>query len=266
MSAIDYDSIDAWAPSLAAALQSHVPPSIWQELKLACPEYVEDARRHLFELTDEEAVIETVIAWIQSNTLLTYHGSRLTDADVASIRSVGLVPLQATERRNRLVRALSSHPEWLSAAPRLETTLQAHGPGNAAGRREGAVHLTLSKAGLVGSFSHYLTHGSEFDQHVTHALLGDDGFDLLARDGTPTLFQIAVPGALALEAAHPIFTLDDLRARGDLPNIVRQFLEAWSYSLAHPGFQPGTLKVDCGIRFRSTVSATWIVGVELLKV
>ena len=266
MSAIDYDSIDAWAPSLATALHSHVPPSIWPELKSARPEYVEDARRHLFELTDREAVIETVIEWIQSNTLLTYHGSRLTDADVASIRSVGLIPLKATERRNRILRALSSQPEWLSAAPRLETALQAHGPGNAAGRREGEVHLTLSKAGLVSGFNHYLTHGAEFDQHVAHALLGQDAVELLARDGSSTLLQVAVPGALALEAAHPIFTLDDLRARGDVPNIVRQFLEAWSYRLAHPGFQPGTLKVDCGIRFRTTVPATWIVGVELLGV
>ena len=140
--------------------------------------------------------------------------------------------------------------------------MKAHGPGNRAGRRENPVHLTLSKSGLVDGFNHYLTHGSEFDQHVAHNLLGEDGSELLRSDGNPFLVRVRVPGAAALAAAHPIFTLEDVIAQGDTPNIVKEFVEAWSFRLAHPDFQSASLEVDCGMVFRSPVPAEWIVGIE----
>lgn len=128
------------------------------------------------------------------------------------------------------------------------------------------MHLTLSRAALTDGFNHYLTYGAEFDQRVAHALLGQDGKELLARDGTPRVIQAAVPGPLALDAAHPYFSIDNIRSRGDVPNLVNEFLEAWSYRLAHPGFQSRTLKIDCGMIFRSTVPATWIRGLDTLAV
>jgi len=261
---IDFDDVDDWAPKLAAELSPHVPGSVGPKLAAAAPEYIEDTRDLLFDLTGRDAIIDVTLNWIRSTKIVGYHGSRLTDAEIASVRADGLVPLKAEERRHRLVRALSQHPKWHGVADQLDAAIQAHGRGGAAGRREGQVHLTLSKAGLTDGFNHYLTHGAEFDQRVAYALLGPDGKDLLASDGKPTVIRIAVPGPLALDAAHPCFGIDDLRARGDIPNLVDEFLKAWSYRLAHPEFQSRTLKIDCGMVLRSTVPAPWVIGFDTL--
>jgi len=117
---------------------------------------------------------------------------------------------------------------------------------------------------LTNGFNHYITHGAEFDQHVAHALLGSEGKELLQLDGKARVIRFAVPGSIALDAAHPYFSVADLRANGDVPNIVDEFLKAWSYRVAHPGFQTRTLQVDCGLVFRSTVSGSWIREIETL--
>jgi hypothetical protein len=261
---IDFDDIDAWAPSLAAALRPHVPDSAAAQLVAAAPEYVEDARDGLLSLAGRDQVIHATLDWIRSLPVAAYHGSRLTAAEVASIRTVGLTPLRAETRLVRLKRALAPHPRWKEVEGKLDAAIQAHGRGSGAGSREGQVHLTLSRAGLTDGFNHYLTHGAEFDQHVAHALLGEDGVNLLARDGEPRVVQVAVPGPAALDAAHPHFSVDHLRARGEVPNLVRQFIEAWSYRLVHPGFQSRTLKVDCGMVFRSTVPSAWVTRIDTL--
>ena len=131
-----------------------------------------------------------------------------------------------------------------------------------AGRREGQVHLTVSRSGLVNSFNHYLTHGSEFDQRVAQDLLGSDGTELLRRDGRARVLRLAVPGNAALDATNRFFTVEERLARGEVPNLVREFLTAWSYGLAHPEFNCATLKLDCGMVFYSTVPPSWIVDVD----
>lgn len=261
---VNFDDIDDWAPKFAVALSLYVPASVGLKLAAAAPKYIEDARDLLFELTARDAVIDATLTWIRSTEIAGYHGSRLTDAEVASIRAVGLIPLKAEMRRLRLKRALSPHPSWCEIADKLDAAIQTHGRGSAAGCREDQVHLTLSRAGLVNSFNHCLTHRAEFDQQVAYALLGQDGIDLLARDGQPRVIQVAVPGPLALSAAHPYFSINDIRNRGDVPNLVNEFLEAWSYRLAHLGFQSRTLKTDCGVVFHSTVPAAWIRGLDTL--
>lgn len=132
----------------------------------------------------------------------------------------------------------------------------------AAGRRQHQVHLTRSKAGLKERFNHYLTYEAEFDQHVACALLGKGGVDLFARDGRSTLIQIATPAVLAFNAPHPHFSVDEMQARDETPNLAREFLKAWSYRLAHPEFQSRTLTVDCGMVFNSVVPAGWIVSID----
>lgn len=248
---IDFDNIDDWAPLLAFALREHVPVSIYPELIAATPQYIEDARALLFELTDKEAVLDATLTWLRGNTLSGYHGSRLTDDEVNLIRTNGLIPLKAESRCNRITRALSPHPRWGETSKNLDKEIEHHGKGNSAGQRENQVHLTLSKSGLLEGFNHYLTYGSEFDQHVAYALLGQEGVELLAQDGKAVLINVAVPGTIALDKAHPYFTIDDIRAQGELPNIASEFLEAWSYRLAHPTFQSKTLGVDCGMVFQS---------------
>jgi len=258
---IDFDGIDDWAPELSDALSRCLPHDFKRRLDEATPEYVEDALDLLFEAAGRDAVIDATLAWIRASSVVGYHGSRLTDEEVASVRSSGLIPLDAETRRKHLVGALSPHPRWGEVADRLTPALQNHGPGEAAGQREGQAHLTLSRRGLVDGFNHYLTYGSEFDQHVAQELLGEDGKELLAKYGSPTVLRVAVPGPEALSASHPHFGVDDMQTRGEVPNMVREFLEVWSYRLAHPAFQSGTLKVDCGMVFRSTIPATWILGI-----
>jgi hypothetical protein len=257
---LDFDNIDDWAPEFAAALGGHVSGSVEATLLAKAPKFIEDARNLLFTLTDRDAVIDAALNLIRSEGIATYHGSRLTEAEITSIRSSGLIPLKAKDRRHRLRRALSLHPKWFEVADQLDAVTQAHGQGNCAGGREDQVHLTLSRAGLTGDFNHYLTYGSEFDQTVAYSLLGSEGVELLARDGNPRVIQVLVPGALALDAAHTPFSVDDLRAMGKVPNLVDEFLKAWSYRLAHQGFQSRTLMIDCGMVFRSAVPPTWIIA------
>lgn len=259
---IDFDDIDQWEPELTAVLYPLLPESIDQAMAASEPQYVEDALNLLFNMSDRNAVIESTVNWIRSTHIAGYHGSRLADSEIASIRTIGLIPLKAGARRYRLKRTLSRHPEWPTVAGRLESVIQAHGQGNVEGRREDQVHLTLSKTGLIDEFNHYLTHGAEFDQHVAHTLLGAEGKALLATDGEATIIQVAVPGPHALDAANP--NIDDMRARCEVPNLVGEILRAWSYRLARPGFQSRTLKIDCGMIFYTTVSADWIVDIERL--
>ena len=263
---LDFDDIDDWTPRLAAALKDHVPGNIGSLLAARSPEYIEDARDILFEVADRDAIIDAALAWVRSSTLAGYHGTRLTEAEVASVRMHGLLPLDARTRRVRLSRALSRHPQWQSVASRMDEALEKHGSGQCAGGREGQVHLTLSRSGLVNGFNHYLSLGSEFDQHVAHYLLGDEGRELLREDGTPTVLKFSVPGAVALEAAHPFFGIDDKRRQGEAPNIVNEFLEAWSYALARPGFQSSSLEADCGLFFRNVVPADWLVVAEPVEI
>lgn len=258
----DYDEIDDWAPKLAAALKDHVSDAVRNKIAAMTFEFVEDARDTLFKLVDRDAVIDATIAWIRSSALAGYHGTRLTDAEVDSVRAIGLVPLNAEMRRGRLERAFALHPRWSEMAEKLDELIYSHGPGERAGPRENQVHLTLSRSGVNSSFNHYLKSGSEFDQRVAVAILGSEGIDLLGRDGSPKLIKCAVPGGTALDASHQFFSIDDLRSKGDVPNLVDQFLNAWSYKLAYPEFQSGTLKTDCGMVFRETVPASWIVDVD----
>jgi hypothetical protein len=262
---VDFDSIDDWEAKLSTALRPYLPEHFALTVVAAAPEYIEDAREIIFDLGNRDVIIDAALTWIRSIEVAGYHGSRLTDEEIASVRANGLVPLKAEARRPRLIRALSSHPNWHNLAGQLDATIYDHGPRGVAGRREGQVHLTLSKAGLIRGFNHYLTHGAEFDQQVAQTLLGAEGKQLLARDGHSVVIKVCVPGPVALDAAHPHFGVDDLRAKGDVPNLVNEFLEAWSYRQAHPGFQSDTLRVDCGMVFRSIVPAAWIREFDIVQ-
>lgn len=257
---LDFDKVNEWAPRFAAVLSREVPDSARKKLASSTPRYVEDAMDMLFALTDRDAVIDSTLALIGAETVIGHHGSRLTEDEAASIRALGLVPLSSETRRHRLTRALSKHPKWREVSHRLDLEINAHGVGCAVGRREGQVHLTLSKAALTDDFNHYLTHGSEFDQHVAYAILGDEGVELLAKDGEPMVYRAAIPGAEALAAAHAYFSIADMRARGDVPNLVREFLSAWSFWLTGRKFK---YLPDCGMVFYAVLPAEWLIDLKL---
>ena len=263
---LDFDDNHTWGPQLTAAVSEPLMRPVADKLVTASPEYVEDARDLLFSYADRAEIINATIAFIKSSAVAGYHGCRLNQSELESIRARGLVPLDAKARRARLSRALSAHPRWDPIARRLEVALHEFGPSGKAGCREGQVHLTLSRCGLVNGFDHYLTHGSEFDQRVADDLLGSDGKELLRNDGRATVIQFAVPGEIALNAVNRYFTVDERLARGEVPGLVDEFLKAWSYGLAYPDFDCGTLKVDCGLVFHSTVPAAWILDVDILSV
>lgn len=259
---VDFDNNRIWVPLLTQAVGPLLLDAARERLLADKPRNAEDALRLLFCCTSRQEIVKATIEWIRGTKVASYHGSRLTDSEVDSIRSVGLLPLEAPARRKRLSRALSSHPRWKEEE--LDSALLDHGPGNRAGYREGQVHLTLSCYGLRHGFNQYLHYGSDFDRHVAYTLLGDDGMELLRKDGKARIVQIAVPGDVALDRVNRYFTVEERLARGEVPYLVAEFLLAWSYTLANPDFDCGTLKVDCGMVFRETVLPDWIINIETL--
>ena len=263
---MDFDDNRTWGPQLTATVGNLLSESAVETLTTAALESVEDACDLLFSCTERERIVGATLAWIRSTKVAGYHGSRLIDSEIESIRARGLLPLDATARHARLARALSPHQRWNQVADRLDSTLQEHGPGGTAGHREGQVHLTLSRHGLVNGFNHCLTFGSEFDQRVAQALLGVDGKELLRKDGRARVIQVAVPGKVALNAVNRYRSVNELLARGEVPGLVDRVLEVWSFGLAHPEFDCGTLKVDCGMVFDAAVPPAWIVQIDTLSV
>lgn len=262
---LDFDSIDDWAPDLGRTLRDVVPAATRQSIAARKSEFIEGARDVLLSKVDRQTLVAAVLGWIRGAGVRAYHGTRLTESEIESIRDHGLRPLVAEQRRQRLERALSPHPQWPSVQGRLQAALEAYGGVGKSGDREGQVHLTLSRAGLTKGFSHYLTHGSEFDQHVAHDLLGASGVALLAQDGKPVVVAVDVPGPIALEGAHRHLSVEQMISRGDLPNLVREFLGDWAFRLAVPTHQSSARKLDCGIWFRDAVPADWIASVEMQR-
>ena len=261
---IDFDSIDDWHGSMTAALRDAVPASVISELASARFQYVEDACDGLLGKTDRASVVDATIRWISSDDIAAYHATRLDPEEVECVRRSGLQPLVGAAREKRLRRALSRHANWSAVEPGLQTAIAKHSERHASGVRVGQAHATLSKSLLTRAARHYLKHGSEFDQAVAQELLDrDSAMDLLAQDGKPMIVCLGVPGAIALERAHPYLSLQDLMDRGDLPNIVRQFLCAWSFRLSRPTFRPAeNTIVDVGMVFNMAVPAEWISRIE----
>ena len=263
---LDFDDNSKWGPQLTAAFGNLLSTQAVETLTAAKPEYIEDAYDLLFSCTDKQQIVDATLAWIRSMKVAGYHGSRLINSDVESIRTCGLLPLDANSRRSRLTRALSSHPEWDQAEACLDFALQHPGEGIMAKHREGQVHLTISRCGLICDFNQYLLFGSEFDQHVAQTLVGVGGKELLREDGQARVVRVAVPGEDALNAANPYFSVDYQLSCGNVPNLVDYVLQVWSYGLAYPEFDGGTLKVDCGMVFHEAVSPAWIVQIDTLTI
>lgn len=262
---IEFDEIDYWFPQLSSHLGSIVTPSILSQLKSEDIEYIEDALRRLVGWVDANELVDETIDWISSIEMLAFHGTRLTSIEANSIRQDGLQPLKAMDRFVRLERALRSHPRWQAVKGKLASEIERHGEGAAAGLREGQIHLSLSRSGLLEDYDHYLVYGSEFDQRVAHSLLGDSGVELLAQDGKPTLVLIRMPGNEVLSAAQWPTSVEDIRRRGDVPNVVREMLQLWAYKIIHADYQPTSIDGDCPITLTSPIPSSWVFDVECVE-
>ena len=144
---VDFDNNCIWGPLLTKAVGSLLPNAAREKLLAEKPELDVDALDLLFSCTNREKIIKATLEWIRTTTVAGYHGSRLIALEVDSIRSLGLLPLEAPARRERLVRALLCHPRWNEEA--LDAALLKYGEGNKAGHREGQVSLTLSRCGTA---------------------------------------------------------------------------------------------------------------------
>src|SRR5262249_6633097 len=238
-----------------------VPGYVSQAIASGKPKLVEDARDILLSKVDQTLVLRLVVNWLKLQTIVAYHGSRLTAKEIVDVRRDGLRVLKATDREQRLRTILSAHPRWPTVQRSFTEVVAAYGVNwlhNNSERREGSVHATISRSGLIKSFNHYLKYGSEFDQVVSRRLLDDEGVELLGAYGLPVIFKIAVPGAAALHAANPY--LPELPI--GLPNLVRQLLDAWAFWLANPTFSTQTLEADCGLKFSADVPPEWIIDCE----
>jgi len=256
----DFDRVENWGPALGSALSDLIPSDIGAIVAHADPQFIEDARDKVLASGDARRIAERLWSWLKARPVYAYHGSRLLPQEVAAIRAEGLQPLIATARIERLRLMLGSHPKWKEAEPRLQAAVERFGAGNCMGHREGQVHLTVSRSGLVKGFNYYLRQGSEFDWHVTGDLLGAGGQSLLQAQGEATLFRIRVPGAAALSACNPFIELSR-----DLPNLVSETLAVWAFRLAHPTYSSASLQLDCGMIFKEAVPATWIDAVMAIK-
>lgn len=256
----DFDDNAEWGPRLWELLRPYLPGDIAQIVRAAEPEFIEDAADVVLMHADEPVLSEVMIDWLRSQRIRAYHGTRVNADELASIRRDGLLPLRVQQRAERLQRALNQHPRWGEVAHKLPAALELFGSGMHSGRREGQVHLTVSRAGLVEGFNHYLKEGSEFDWHVSHHLLGPEGQALMAADGQPYLIAMLVPGDTALASCNRYGMPTDR-----FPNPVYDLFRVWSYWLGNPDYRASRLKLDCGLVLSDTVPATWIDYIEKIE-
>jgi len=260
---LDIDRYGAWCPALGEAIDDLVTPSVVDTLRAAKLGSISEMGSLLCVAIDNSAtLLRRIEEWIAAATVVAYHGTRLTDTEAGAIISKGLKVLKASDRELRIREVLSAHSRWAEVEGRLPGLIEAAGPSWATkgyGKREGQVHLTLSRAALIGSFNHYLVEGSEFDSNIAMTLLGQDGRDLLHKVGAARIFKFELPGRAALHAANPYGT-----ARQPI-NGVREISNMFARWLSG-ALETDPPYVDCGLQFEHDVPAEWLAGVEEVDV
>ena len=258
MITLDFDEIHVWGPKLSGHMSHLIPLELArQAISAGRPGYIEDAAKIFFSdvYQDKARFTAEVVAWIEAQTVTAYHGSRLGGAEVDALKREGLTALSAERRREPLRKKLSNDPRWCET--KFDVAFTELVRGQSWGKREGQVHATISRGGLINGFNHYLTYGSEFDQCLLTLLFGSASKELLAQYGVPTLVQLAIPGGKALAAANP-YTLNS----NECPNLAREIVEVWTYWLADPTLAVANLEYDCGLVFDHDVPPEWIVSID----
>ena len=260
MGLLNFDVIESWESQLRELLVAELPPNFDAALIASKPRHVEDARDTLLALGDRRHVLAKVTSWLQSQAMVGYHGSRLSPDEIIGIKRDGIRALAAADRADRISRGLSPHPNWPEVRATLADALRLYGPGNRGGRREGQVHLTLSRSALIRGFNHYLVEGSEFDGHVAQYVLGCEGRQMMRNCGEPVVFEIHVPAGQAFDACNPYGVRED-----EPPTLVRAVLAVWSYRVANPGYKFEESLIDYTMTFKGSLPAAWINEVAYLQ-
>lgn len=262
---IHYDKFETWERSFGDLVVRLLGEDTLSSLASSSFEYIEDAGDFLINRSDIETVSNEIQNWLRAHDFCVFHGTRLLPEEILSVQKNGLRPLVATDREQRLREILAHHPRWYSVENRLLEVLEDLGPKENQGRRQGHVHFSLSRSGLLNGFNHYLTHGSEFDQHVAYRLFGDQsGLELLKLKTVPVLVHVSFNGEQLIQGAHPHFSYSDVVAMGEVPGLARTFLNAWAFKIANPSFDIEKLQTDCCMMERVTTPPKRILSIEKL--
>lgn len=252
---IDFDSND-WMAPLGEALRGSVPESTRRSLPSASVKYYEEALDALVDAASLSQVVDEVIDWIGANSLRAYHGTRLTDDETRLLQRDGLRPLSIADR----IQWLRSTFEELREPLTEEVVAAAMGAGHLQ-YRENQVHAAISRGEMFAGYD-YLFKGSEFDRRLLEYGGHPELVTALQSRGAPRLVKIVVPGNEALDAMHPFFPIDSVRAQDGYPNLVRELLQAWAWEFYRPG-EP-RFRVDACLLFRKALPGAYVEDVELV--
>lgn len=262
---IYYDKFETWGESFGELVVDLVGKDVVDNLAASNFEYIEDAGGHLASHTDIITISTAIQAWLRARDFCVFHGTRLLPDEIHSVRREGLCPLVAADREKRLREILSRHSNWDSVKRKLCEVLEDVGPKGKQGRREGQIHFSLSRSGLVNGFDHYLTYGAEFDQHVVQRLFGDQsGLQLLNSETVPILVHVCFSGEELIQGAHPHFSYSDVMGMGEIPGLARTLLNTWAFKAAKPSFDISTLRTDCCMMQRIATRPERILNIEKL--
>ncbi|CUH79433.1 hypothetical protein [Tropicibacter naphthalenivorans] len=262
---VHFDKFETWEASFSDLVVRLLGEEVTQNLASSKFEYIDDAGDFLVRHSDIESVSTEIHSWILAHEFCSFHGTRLLPEEIFSVQNTGLHPLVASDREQRLRRILAHHPRWNSIQHMLLEVLDDVGPKEKQGRRQGQVHSSLSRSGLVNGFDHYLTHGSEFDQHVVRRLFDDQsGLELLSSQTVPVLVHVHFSGEQLIQGAHPFFGYLDVVGMGEIPGIARTFLDAWAFKIANPKFDLEKLRTDCCLMERFATQPERILEIEKL--
>lgn len=263
---VSFDQFDSWSDSFSTMVSDFISPQVSEHLRNTPFEFIEDAGQMALSDTSVEVAALAIKVWLENNIFLCFHGTRLLDYEAESILKGGLKRLNATSRKERLEQIFNGVEQWPQKSHELDGILTKLGSGEKMGRREGQVHLSLSRSGLENSFNHYLEFGSEFDQHAAYLMLGKEiGYGLLKTSTKPYLVHVSVDGSELITACQPYFSYQDIITRGELPGIASTFLNAWAFKQAYPDYELRKLRTDCCMVFYKDLPAGHIIEVEELS-
>ncbi|WP_172723999.1 hypothetical protein [Neorhizobium sp. T25_27] len=253
---IDFDTND-WMPSLEAALGNLVPHDLKTVIVATDFNFQEDALATLEAAKDIELVIDATLEWVKANHVRVYHGTRLTDDEVTLLHQTGMQPLLLYKR-----------VEWLRAAvPELADVLTDEVVDSAVAEgflayRENQIHAAISLKLLEVGYD-YMLKGSEFDRRLLEHAGRDDLVPILTSRGKARLVKIVITGQEALDAMHPIFTVEDVRRTDRFPNFVRELLTEFLWALRYP--ERERHGVDACLMFKRPIPGHQIEHVALIE-
>jgi len=259
---IDYDQIEEWGPWFEEMIVPIASESLLTSIRQTQSEYFSDARDRIVQEVGRPRLIEHFNDRLASYGVRVFHGTRVTREEVVQIQAEGLKALKLIDRRAPLTAIFSQHAEWPEKAALLDGQLHRFGPGwatSGGGRREDdSVHFCLSRAGILHSCNHYLTHGAEVDQHIAQALFPDgSGLELLKHNRTAKLVAFAAPFQEAAVAANPYGFPEH-----ELPALMSKLLSAWAYKLAHPDFSVANEQDGAALKFKAPIAFERLERIE----